>query len=1254
MKKIGLKIFSASLLVSLMMLNSCTGAGNGYSKLTEDSSSDVILDESEFTKISSPYSISFDDETLTLSWNSVSGATSYDVNINGMVIKTDVTSTSYVVPAEFINLTHNLVFSVRAKNTESISNYFSYIYDVESFTSTSLFMSSINPDNTVNILGINPQSSIKVDEELVIPSTVGGKTVTSISVNAFSGLKSFKRVSLPSTIEKVSEGAFENTYVEVVNLQDCVNLKTIENNAFAKTTKLKQLSFPKSLTTIGNNAFANSALNILTVPADSKLVSIGNSAFESTKITEFTCPATLKSIGNNAFASSNLKYVDYANNCQLESIGNSAFATTNDLVSIKIPSSVKYLGDNCFESSKIKYVYIELDSKLEYIGADLFKSTKNVTHFGRYYEVLPEVFTLNIPSSVKEIGANAFDSIKYEELVFPVNSKLEVIGEGAFSNNSKVTTVSIPDSVKTIKANAFKNNTKLEFINFKDSSSISYIDSTAFESTKYVSTLNSSGEEIRFVNVLYKASKADLKAENVIMDNSIISISNNAFEGAKFKYINFSLNLNYIGNEAFANCANLTEIVFPSTIKEIGNSAFENCESLSIISFESAQELTLINNRAFANTKALSSLRLPEGLQTIGVSCFESSAIQTIKLPSTLVNINDSSFENCASLTNITIPNNVAYLGSKAFKNASSLTNVNFEDNALTNATYKAILSETFADCVSLNTIDLPNCIENIEENAFANCTSLTNITCTSHNLLIDNNAFINSKFENDSINGLVIFNEVLVKYIGSDVNVTITDEIKVISEHAFANSNIETITLPDSVTLIEEYAFANCSNLKSVTFTNNASLKTIGAHAFDGNINLVSFDLPNNIESIEQYAFYRCVNLTNIDLNRQSLTKISPYSFAACNSLVNVALSDNVTEIGEYAFFKCNVKEITLPNNLLTIGAYAFANNGKADNNLVDPANWVISPSLETLNINDSITYIGDYAFANNNLHTLDLPTHNTLTLKEYCFVNSSNLTEFASGENLIIEQGVLNGANKIAKLEISSDVSINNLFGGYVTMVPSSLKEIDIIGSCQEITDSYFAGLGNLERVSLPVGVKTIGNNAFYGCSRLVEVSNLESVNTIKNSAFYGCNSFDFDETTFKNVTYIGEKAFSGTKFILTNNDEFVIVNNILVKYNGDSKKVTLPENVVSVAGGSFAANIDIEELTLSTNTKLICSGAFASCSNLELLKVTSSTFVEIEINVFDTISNEFEVIIDEDMISLYKGDIYWSLCEDHMVGK
>ena len=82
----------------------------------------IDLNENEYTKISSPYSISFDDETLTLSWNSVTGATSYDVNINGMVIKTDVTSTSYVVPAEFINLTHNLVFSVRAKNKDILTD----------------------------------------------------------------------------------------------------------------------------------------------------------------------------------------------------------------------------------------------------------------------------------------------------------------------------------------------------------------------------------------------------------------------------------------------------------------------------------------------------------------------------------------------------------------------------------------------------------------------------------------------------------------------------------------------------------------------------------------------------------------------------------------------------------------------------------------------------------------------------------------------------------------------------------------------------------------------------------------------------------------------------------------------------------------------------------------------------------------------------------------------------------------------------
>ena len=1255
MKNKGLKILSASLLASLLMLNSCTGSGDDFSKRTDGTSTDVSLPDTEYTKISSPYSISFDDETLTLSWNAVTGATSYDINVNGITIKTDVTSTTFVIPSEFVNLIENLVFSVRAKNKDSISNYFSYLYDVESFTSTSLFLSSTNLDNTVNILGVNPQSSIKIDEELVIPATVAGKVVSSISINAFNGLKSFKKVVLPTSIVNIGEGAFSNTNLEEINLQDCTNLTTIEANAFSKTSKLKEVTLPKSLKTISDNAFSGCGVTTLNLDLDSNLETIGNSAFESTKITQFTFPSSLKSIGNKAFASSNVKNVDYSSNSKLETIGDMAFASTSDLISLRVPSNVKYLGNNAFEGSKIKYLYIEQDSKLEYIGSDLFKNNKNITYIGRYYEVLPEVFTLNIPSSVKEIGNYAFDSIKFDELVLPVNSKLEIIGQGAFMNNTKVSVVSIPDSVKIIKADAFKNNTHLETINFKDSSSIAFIDSTAFESTKYVSSLTTKGEEIRFVNVLYKASKDDLKAENVVMDNSIISISNKAYEGAKCKYITFSNNLKYIGQGAFANCEELTEIVLPTTLEQIDASAFENCSKLAIISFNSTKGLTTINDRAFANTTSLKSIILPEGLKVIGQSCFESSAIESITLPSSLNTINDSSFENCTSLKSITIPNAISYLGHKAFKNASSLSSVNFEDNALTNATYKAILSETFADCISLNTIDLPNCIENIEENAFANCSSLTNITCLSQSLLIDNNAFVNSKFENDSVGGLVIFNEVLVKYIGNDVNVTLTDGIKVISEHAFSNSNVETISLPSSITSIEEYAFANCLNLKSVSINENASLKSIGSHAFDGNINLTSFEMPNNIESISSYAFYRCVNLKNIDLNKDKLTFIDEYSFAACNSIESITLSNNVTEIAQYAFYKCNIKNIKLPTNLISVGDYAFAYNGKSDNNLVDPENWIITPSIDSLTLNDSITYIGKYAFANNNLISLDLPTHNKLTLKEYCFINSSNLTEFASGENLVIEQGVLNGANKISKLEISSDVSINNLFGGYVTMVPSSLTEIDIIGDCEVIADSHFAGLGNLEIVRLPSGVKEIGNNAFYGCARLVEVTNINEVKTIGNSAFYGCNNFDFDNTnTFTNVNYVGYNAFSGTKFMVSSTEEFVMINNVLVKYNGKSKKVVLPENVVSIAGGTFSANLSLEELTLSENTKLICTGAFDSCSNLELITIQGSTFVEIEINVFDTISNKFEVVLDEDLISIYKGDIYWSLCEGHLIGK
>lgn len=61
-----------------------------------------------------------------------------------------------------------------------------------------------------------------------------------------------------------------------------------------------------------------------------------------------------------------------------------------------------------------------------------------------------------------------------------------------------------------------------------------------------------------------------------------------------------------------------------------------------------------------------------------------------------------------------------------------------------------------------------------------------------------------------------------ILKYIGNETSVIIPENIQdknveVISEGAFANTNIEAVILPDSLKRIEGDAFKNCSNLKSI-----------------------------------------------------------------------------------------------------------------------------------------------------------------------------------------------------------------------------------------------------------------------------------------------------------------------------------------------------------------------------------------------------------------------------------------------------
>ena len=121
---------------------------------------------------------------------------------------------------------------------------------------------------------------------------------------------------------------------------------------------------------------------------------------------------------------------------------------------------------------------------------------------------------------------------------------------------------------------------------------------------------------------------------------------------------------------------------------------------------------------------------------------------------------------------------------------------------------------------------------------------------------------------------------DILVNYTGKSDIVIIPDNIRIIAEHCFKNTNIKKIKFPSTVEYIgnepkDEYdnnngAFEFCEELESIFFDNNSRLKSIEKYAFYGCKKMKAIiGLPMAIKDIKSHAFCQC------DLNETSINAI-------------------------------------------------------------------------------------------------------------------------------------------------------------------------------------------------------------------------------------------------------------------------------------------------------------------------------------------------------------------------------------------
>lgn len=106
----------------------------------------------------------------------------------------------------------------------------------------------------------------------------------------------------------------------------------------------------------------------------------------------------------------------------------------------------------------------------------------------------------------------------------------------------------------------------------------------------------------------------------------------------------------YIGKLAFAGCTELKTIVIPAAVEYIDACAFAGCTSLESVVFE-GKNVKYISDYAFQGCENLSEITLPDGLEELGNWAFGGcKSITSIKTPDTLKKIGNITFEGCDGL----------------------------------------------------------------------------------------------------------------------------------------------------------------------------------------------------------------------------------------------------------------------------------------------------------------------------------------------------------------------------------------------------------------------------------------------------------------------------------------------------------------------------------------------------------------------------------------------------------------------------
>lgn len=354
--------------------------------------------------------------------------------------------------------------------------------------------------------------------------------------------------------------------------------------------------------------------------------------------------------------------------------------------------------------------------------------------------------------------------------------------------------------------------------------------------------------------------------------------------------IRFLDNVTSIGEKAFKNFIELTEIIIPPGVTEIGNHAFLGCSNLKRITLPDS--ITKIGEYAFSECDSLTEITIPPGVTEIGAGVFSDSRnLKNITLPDSITKIGEYAFFKCNSLTEIIIPSGVTELEYGLFSSCSRLTAVSIP------CSIRSIGELAFDDCCSLADITIPEGVVSIKNRAFAYCVHLTGIRIPESVASIGRDALLGcTKLTGITYSGTMKqWNEYGCD-VPPDTDIACRDGKIVLRIRRVMYQNTE-YGLADGLT---PYGKNNC---KEIVIPEG--IRFIGAQAFRDCNSITGITIPPGVTSIDEKAFCKCRGLTDIVIP-EGVTEIGKSAFLNCDSLNSLTIPSTVTEIEPHAFEGC------------------------------------------------------------------------------------------------------------------------------------------------------------------------------------------------------------------------------------------------------------------------------------------------------------------------------------------------------------